>query len=62
MMFSLFFTFAAYRIGDVVLVTPIKQLAFVFSTVGAVLILKEQITRMKILALLLAVASIITIA
>jgi uncharacterized membrane protein len=62
MMFSLFFTFAAFRIGDVALVTPINQLAFVFSTFGAVLILKEKITGMKILALLMAVASIVTIA
>jgi uncharacterized membrane protein len=62
MMVALFFTFAAFRIGDVALVTPINQLAFVFSTAGAVLILKERLSIMKILALVLAVASIITIA
>jgi len=61
MMFALFFTFAAFQIGDVALVTPINQLAFVFSTAGAVLILKEQLSITKILAIVLAVASIITI-
>ena len=62
MMFALFFTFAAFQIGDIALVTPINQLAFVFSTAGAVLILKEQVSIKKILAIVLAVSSIITIA
>lgn len=61
MMFALFFTFAAFQIGDVALVTPINQLAFVFSTAGAVLILKEQMSTKKILAILLAVSSILAI-
>ena len=62
MMFGLYFTFAALRIGDVALVIPINQLAFVFSAAGAVLIFKEQMSVPKLLALILAVASIITIA
>jgi len=62
MMFALYFTFAAFRIGDVALVTPINQLAFVFSTTGAVLIFKEKLSALKIAAIVLAVASIITIA
>ena len=62
MMFALFFTFAAFQIGDIALVTPINQLAFVFSTAGAALILKEQVSIKKILAIVLAVSSIITIA
>lgn len=62
MMFALFFTFAAFQIGDVALVTPINQLAFVFSTAGAVLILKEQMSTKKILAIVLAVSSILAIA
>ena len=62
MMFALYFTFAAFRIGDVALVTPINQLAFVFSTAGAVLIFKEKLSALKIAAIVLAVASIITIA
>jgi uncharacterized membrane protein len=61
MMFALFFTFAAFKIGDVALVTPINQLAFVFSTAGAVLILKERLSVIKITAIVLAVASIVTI-
>ena len=60
-MFALYFTFAAYRIGDVALVTPINQLAFVFSAAGAVLLLKEKLTYIKVLAIILAVASIVTI-
>lgn len=62
MMFALYFTFAAYRIGDVALVTPINQLAFVFSSAGAVLLLKEKMSYIKVLAIILAVASIVTIA
>jgi drug/metabolite transporter (DMT)-like permease len=61
MMFSLYFTFAALRIGDVALVIPIIQLAFVFSSVGAILIFKEKMSFTKIVAIVLAVASIITI-
>jgi uncharacterized membrane protein len=62
MMLATYFTFAAFRIGDVALITPINQLAFVFSTAGAVLILKERLSWIKVLAIILAVASIVTIA
>jgi transporter family protein len=61
MMFALSFTFAALQIGDVALVIPIIQLAFVFSAAGAVLLFKERLSRPKILAIILAVASIIII-
>jgi uncharacterized membrane protein len=61
-MFAIFFTFAAFQIGDVALVTPINQLAFVFSSAGAMLIFKEPPSALKIVAITLAVASILTIA
>jgi drug/metabolite transporter (DMT)-like permease len=44
------------------LVTPINQLAFVFSSAGAMLIFKEPPSALKIVAITLAVASILTIA
>jgi drug/metabolite transporter (DMT)-like permease len=62
MMFALSFTFAALQIGDVALVIPIIQLAFVFSSAGAVLLFKERLSALKILAIALAVGSIIVIA
>jgi len=62
MMFALSFTFAALRIGDVALVIPIIQLAFVFASVGAVLLFKERLSALKILAIILAVGSIVVIA
>ena len=62
MMFALSFTFAALQIGDVALVIPVIQLAFVFSTAGAVLLFKERLSLLKILAIILAVASIVVIA
>jgi transporter family protein len=62
MMFAIFFTFTAFQIGDVALVTPINQLAFVFSSAGAMLIFKEPLSALKIVAISLAVASILTIA
>ena len=40
----------------------VALLAFVFSTTGAVLIFKEKLSALKIAAIVLAVASIITIA
>ena len=62
MMFALSFTFAALQIGDVALVIPIIQLAFVFSSAGAVLVFKERLSIPKVLAIALAVGSITIIA
>lgn len=61
LMFALLFTVAAFQIGDVALVTPINQLAFVFSSAGGIFIFKEQMSFLKFLAIVLAIASIITI-
>ena len=44
------------------LVIPIIQLAFLFSSAGAVLIFKEQLSLLKILAIGLAIGSIVVIA
>lgn len=61
MTFALSFTFTALQIGDVALVIPIIQLAFVFSSAGAVLLFKERLSALKVIAIALAVGSIVII-
>jgi drug/metabolite transporter (DMT)-like permease len=61
MLFGLFFTFAALEIGDVALVVPIIQLGFVFAGALALLLFKERYSSLKIIAIGLAIASIVAI-
>jgi drug/metabolite transporter (DMT)-like permease len=58
---GLFFIFAALQIGEVILVIPITQLGFVFAGAAAFLFFKEKLHVLKVVGILLAVASILVI-
>lgn len=61
MLFALFFIFTALRMGDLTVVIPITQFAFVFSAAASAVVFKEQIGVLRIAAIVLAVGSILAI-